>query len=141
MYSCCPGESDLICVAKRIAAGWFGVDPPHLIRLISLGRSSWWLRDEAREGVDDAEGGEGLAVREVGALQTRGPCTCLHLLVAGASTSTIAFRVGIAQRWWCCLGPLYPMARSRAGRQAGPGSNLGPSESGGRESPAGSRVT
>ncbi len=38
-----------------------------------LGRSFWWLGEQAGEGVDDADGGEGLAVREVGALQARGP--------------------------------------------------------------------
>ncbi len=42
MYSCCPlcpGESYPIRVPKRRAAGWFRVDPPHLSRLMPLGRS------------------------------------------------------------------------------------------------------
>ncbi len=54
--SCCPGESDPICVPKRRAAGWFGLDPSHLILLKPLGRSS-------SGGVGDAEDGEGVAVR------------------------------------------------------------------------------
>ena len=49
LYSCCSGESDPIRIPGRRAAGWFGVDPPHL---------SWTRRVAVRcAGV-----GEGLAV-------------------------------------------------------------------------------
>ena len=73
--SCCSGESDPIRIPGRRAAGWFGVDPPHLR----------WTR---RVAVRCAGVGEGLAVVGVvpssSGLRSIGHPgrTHLHLLVA-----------------------------------------------------------
>ena len=75
LYSCCSGESDPIRIPGRRAAGWFGVDPPHLR----------WTR---RVAVRCAGVGEGLAVVRVipssrGLRAIRHPGRSdLHLLVA-----------------------------------------------------------
>ena len=62
LYSCCSGESDPIRIPGRRAAGWFGVDPPHLR----------WARGVA---VRCAGVGEGLASSRSGT-PVEVTCTC-----------------------------------------------------------------
>ncbi len=123
---------------KWRAAGWFGVDPPHLIRLKSFGRSSGG-------GVGDAEDGEGVAVREVGALQPPGPGSmnvpapagywAQHVhncLPGGVSVEITPVLVSVVR------APCAPWREAVRGNRPGPGRTRGPSESGGHGSPAGS---
>ena len=137
--SCCSGESDPICIPGRRAAGWFGVDPPHLR----------WTR---RVGVRCAGVGEGLAV--VGVLPLvrsvapgrSGPRSNLPA-PAGccASKSTSAERARAVRLARTGPGPVVmvlrgplSMARGRVEQQGGPESTWSFRVRDGRVGPAGS---
>ena len=109
--SCCSGDSDPICIPVWRAAGWFGVDPPHL---------RW---DPPRRGCPRVARG---ACRTTGESGGRGARrtrrrprfrsaahrskwhpggTCLHLLGAAAARPQLALRrltPGCGERWACC---------------------------------------
>ena len=111
LQHCCSGDSDPICIPVWRAAGWFGVDPPHL---------RW---DPTRRGCPRVARG---ACRTTGESGGRGARrtrrrprfrsaahrskwhpggTCLHLLGAAAARPQLALRrptPGCGERWACC---------------------------------------
>ena len=132
--SCCSGDSDPICIPVWRAAGWFGVDPPHL---------RW---DPPRRGCPRVARG---ACRTTGESGGRGARrtrrrprfrsaahrskwhpggTCLHLLGAAAARPQLALRR--LTRGAGSVGPAVPRGAGPCGVTGKAKAGPGPSESG-----------
>ena len=143
IVQCCPGDSDPICVPGRRAAWWVGLTrPTHEGALRQGGSRERRLGRRSRVGVDEVPS-PGRSGRTRGRRSPTSPPqhpqrgTCLHLLGAGTSTSTIAFsgEGERTRRGWLgggiwSPGPCVPGAKplgAQAGPRVGPG---GPAETG-----------
>ena len=129
---CCPGDSDPICVPGRRAAWWVGSTRPTYEGALRQGGSrEQRLGRRSRVGEDEVPS-PGRSGRTRGRRSPTSPPqhpqrgTCLHLLGAGTSTSTIAFsgEGGRTRRGWLgggiwSPGPCVPGA-GPLGAQAGP---------------------
>ena len=136
---CCPGDSDPICVPGRRAAWWVGSTRPTDEGALRQGGSrERRLGRWSHVGVDEVPC-QGRSGRTRGRRSPTSPPqhpqrgTCLHLLGAGTSTSTIAFSGGwgthtprMARWWYLESWPLRPGREAVGSTGRASGGSRGP---------------